>query len=158
MPIEIRRFGVGHRRPDGPIGSVGLSGQVLHADGRGNVSELAFARNARIEPHASPNTSLFIVVEGGGWVAVGDEYTRIAAGEAAVWPADIPHAAWTEHSEMRAIVVELAGSDDRDTVEGRAREAGGEDRPGRSWRRSAGRPDADAGRHRNGRGRTGVAV
>jgi len=129
VPIEIRRFGVGHRRPDGPIGSVGLSGQVLHSDGRGNVSELAFARNARIEPHASPNTTLFIVVEGGGWVAVGDEYTRIAAGEAAVWPADIPHAAWTEHSEMRAIVVELAGSDDHDTVEGRARDAGAEDVP-----------------------------
>lgn len=122
MPIEIRRFGVGHRRPDGPIGSVGLSGQVLHSDGRGVVSELAFARGARIEPHANPNTSLFIVVEGGGWVGVGDEYTRIAAGEAAVWPADIPHAAWTEHSEMRAIVVELAGADDRDTLEGRTRD------------------------------------
>ena len=34
MPIEIRRFGVGHRRPDGPIGSVGLTGQdgaFIHA-------------------------------------------------------------------------------------------------------------------------------
>ena len=129
MPIEIRRFGVGHRRPGGPIGSVGLSGQVLHSDGRGNVSELAFARNARTEPHANPNTSLFIVVEGGGWVGVGDERTRIAAGEAAVWPADIPHAAWTEHSEMRALIVELAGADDRDTVLGRARDAGSEDPP-----------------------------
>jgi quercetin dioxygenase-like cupin family protein len=123
VPIEIRRFGVGHRRPDGPIGSVGLSGQILHSDGRGAVSELALARGARIEPHANPNTSLFIVIEGGGWVGVGDEYARIAAGEAAVWPADIPHAAWTEHSEMRAIVVELAGADDRDTVEGRTRDA-----------------------------------
>ena len=63
------------------------------------------------------------MIEGGGWVGVGDEYTRIAAGEAAVWPADLPHAAWTEHSEMRAIVVELAGADDRDSVEGRARDA-----------------------------------
>jgi quercetin dioxygenase-like cupin family protein len=131
VPIEIRRFGVGHRRPDGPIGSVGLTGQTLHSDGRGNVSELAFARNARIEPHANPNSSLFIVIEGGGWVGVGDEYTRIAAGEAAVWPADLPHAAWTEHSEMRAIVVELAGADDRDSVEGRARDAdaGADGRP-----------------------------
>lgn len=129
MPIEIRRFGVGHRRPGGPIGSVGLSEQVLHSDGRGNVSELAFARNARTEPHANPNTSLFIVVEGGGWVGVGDDRTRIAAGEAAVWPADIPHAAWTEHSEMRALVVELAGADDSDTVLGRARDADREDRP-----------------------------
>jgi quercetin dioxygenase-like cupin family protein len=129
VPIEIRRFGVGHRRPDGPIGSVGLSGQVLHSDGRGNVSELAFARNARIEPHANPNSSLFIVVEGGGWVGVGAEFTRIAAGEAAVWPADIPHAAWTEHSEMRALIVEFAGADDSDTVVGRARDGGAADLP-----------------------------
>jgi quercetin dioxygenase-like cupin family protein len=123
VPIEIHRFGVGHRRPGGPLGSVGLTGQVIHSDGRGNVSELAFARNAKIEAHANPNTTYFIVVEGGGWVGVGDEWTRIAAGEAAVWPADIPHAAWTEHSEMRAFVVELAGADDSDTVMGRAREA-----------------------------------
>jgi len=112
MPIDIRRFGVGNRRPEGPAGSVGLTGQVIHADGRGNISELAFARNSRIEPHTSPNTTWLIVVEGGGWVAVGDEYTRIAAGEAALWPADIPHAAWTEHSQMRAFLVEFTGPDD----------------------------------------------
>ena len=123
MPIEVRRFGVGHRRPDGPVGSVRLTGQVLHSDGRATVSEMAFARDARIEPHTSPNSTLFVVVEGGGWVGVGDEWTRIAAGEAAVWPADVPHTAWTEHSEMRALVVELAGSDDRDTASGRARDA-----------------------------------
>ena len=122
MPIEIRRFGVGHRRPDGPAGSIGLTGQVIHSDGRGIISELAFARAARIEPHANPNTTWFIVVEGGGWIGVGDERTRIAAGEAALWPADIIHSAWTEHSEMRALVVELAGADDRGAVLGRARE------------------------------------
>lgn len=120
MPIEIRRFGVGHRRPDGPPGTVGLTGQALHSDERGIVSELAFARNARIEPHSNPNTTYFIVVEGGGWVGVGDEWTRIAAGEAAVWPADVTHTAWTEHSEMRAFVVEFAGADDRDVIAGRA--------------------------------------
>jgi quercetin dioxygenase-like cupin family protein len=121
MPIEIRRFGVGHRRPDGPIGSVGLTGQVIHSDARWTVSELAFARSARIEPHANPNTSYFIVVEGGGWVGVDGERTRIAAGEAAVWPADIIHSAWTEHSEMRAFIVEFAGADDA-VVSGIARE------------------------------------
>ncbi len=119
MPIEIRRFGVGQRRPDGPPGSVGLTGQVLHSDGRGLISELAFARNARIEPHSNPNSAYFIVVEGGGWVGVGGERTRIAAGEAACWPADVIHSAWTEHSEMRAFVVEFAGPDDRDAVPGR---------------------------------------
>jgi quercetin dioxygenase-like cupin family protein len=148
VPIEIRRFGVGHRRPDGPIGSVGLTGQVLHSDGRGSVSELAFARNARIEPHSSPNTTYFIVVEGGGWVGVDDEWTRIAAGEAALWPADVPHAAWTEHSEMRAFIVEFPGADDRDTVLGRARDAVAGDLPvargtGQLAARTTGLPPAD---------------
>ena len=120
MPIEIRRFGVGHRRPDGPVGSVGLTGQVIHSDGRGLVSELAFTRAARIEPHANPNTTWFVVIEGGGWVGVGDERARVAAGEAVLWPADVTHAAWTEHSEMRAFVIEFAGPDDRMVVDGQA--------------------------------------
>ena len=73
MPIEVRRFGVGHRRPDGPPGTTGVTGQVIHSDGRGVISELAFARNGRIEPHANPNTTWFIVIEGGGWVGVDGE-------------------------------------------------------------------------------------
>jgi quercetin dioxygenase-like cupin family protein len=124
MSIEIRRFGVGHRRPDGPAGTVGLNGQVIHSDGRGVISELAFARGARIEPHSNPNTTWFIVIEGGGWVGVGEERARVAAGEAVLWPADEPHAAWTEHSEMRAFVVEFTGADDSEivgVVDGRTR-------------------------------------
>jgi quercetin dioxygenase-like cupin family protein len=122
VPIEIRRFGVGHRRPEGPAGSIGLTGQVIHSDGRGIIAELAFARGARIEPHSNPNTTWFVVVEGGGWVGVGDERTRIAAGEAALWPAGVIHSAWAEHSEMRAFVVEFAGADDGGAVLGRARD------------------------------------
>jgi hypothetical protein len=63
-----------------------------------------------------------VVVEGGGWVGVGDERTRIAAGEAALWPPGVIHSAWTEHSEMRAFVVEFAGADDGGSVLGRAQE------------------------------------
>jgi quercetin dioxygenase-like cupin family protein len=110
--MEIRRFGVGNRRPDGPPGTMGVAGRVIHADGRGVISELAFARRAAMEPHSNPNTTWFVVIEGGGWVQVGDERARIAGGEAALWPADVVHAAWTELTEMRAIVVELAGADD----------------------------------------------
>jgi quercetin dioxygenase-like cupin family protein len=112
LPIEILRFGVGHRRPEGPEGSTGITGRVIHSDGRGVVSELAFARRGRIEPHVSPNTTYLIVIEGGGWTAVDGEAIRIAAGEAVVWPANLVHAAWTDYSEMRAIVVEFAGADD----------------------------------------------
>jgi quercetin dioxygenase-like cupin family protein len=119
MPIEIRRFGVGHRRADGPPGTTGVTGQVIHSDGRGFVSELAFRRGGRIEPHANPNTTWLIVIEGGGWVGVGEELTRVAAGEAVLFPPDVPHAAWTEHSEMRAFMIEFTGADDSDLA-GRA--------------------------------------
>jgi quercetin dioxygenase-like cupin family protein len=109
--MEVVRFGVGNRRPEGPAGTVGLTGRTIHADGRGLVAELAFARNARIAPHSNPNTTWFVVIEGGGWVGVDEEVSRVNAGEAVLWPPDVPHAAWTEGSEMRAIVVEFATTD-----------------------------------------------
>jgi quercetin dioxygenase-like cupin family protein len=112
MPIEIRRFGVGHRRPDSLPGSEGVTGQVIHSDARGVVSELAFDRGGRIETHSNPNTTYFIVIEGGGWTLVGEERLRVAAGEAVVWPPDEVHGAWTDYSHMRAIVVEFAMADD----------------------------------------------
>lgn len=125
MPIEVRRFGVGHRRPEGPPGTHGLTGQVIHSDGRGVVAELAFSRGGAITPHDNPNTTWFCVIEGGGWVLVGDERRRVTAGEAVLWPADVLHAAWTDHLEMRAIVVEFGGADDEAArvavIEGAAR-------------------------------------
>jgi hypothetical protein len=59
-------------------------------------------------PHSNPNLSYFVVIEGGGFVQVGDERARVAAGEAVVWPANVVHGAWTELTPMRAIVVEFA--------------------------------------------------
>jgi quercetin dioxygenase-like cupin family protein len=112
MPIEIRRFGVGHRRPDGPPGTTGVTGQVIHSDARGIISELAFKPNGRIEPHSNPNTSWFIVIEGGGWVVVDSERARVAAGEAVIWPPGVPHGAWADHGHMRAFMIEFAGADD----------------------------------------------
>lgn len=132
MPIEVRRFGVGHRRADGPPGTTGVSGQLIHSDGRGAITELAFARGAAIEPHANPSSSWFIVIEGGGWVGVDEERTRVAAGDAVLWPADIPHAAWTEHSEMRVFIVEFTGADDSAVIgvlEGGATDASALGRP-----------------------------
>src|SRR5262245_22226400 len=110
--MEIRRFGPGHRRSEGPPGTQGITGQVIWNDRRANVSELAFSRRAAIAPHDNPNTTLFIVVSGGGFVQVGEELTRINHGEAVVWPAGIAHGAYTDGSEMRAILVELSGAND----------------------------------------------
>jgi quercetin dioxygenase-like cupin family protein len=128
MPIEVRRFGAGHRREGGPIGTTGVSGRVIHADARGVISELAFAPGARVPIHDNADTTAwFLVIEGGGWVQVGDERRRVGAGEAVVWPAGVGHGAWTEGTTMRAIVVELAGADDawaRGILEGASRRLG----------------------------------
>ena len=105
--VEIRRFGPGHRRPEGPPGTQGLTGQVIHSDERGVVSELAFSRRGFIAPHSNPNLTLFIVISGGGFVQVGDERVRVNHGEAVVWPPEVDHGAYTDGVEMRAIVVEL---------------------------------------------------
>lgn len=112
--MDIRRFGYGHRQPQGPTGTSGVQGAVIHSDARGTVSELAFGRKAIIEPHLSPNTTWFLVIEGGGFVLVGDETARVFAGQAVLWPAGVVHGASTDVSEMRAIVVELAGADDHE--------------------------------------------
>ena len=72
------------------------------------IAEVALKSNASIAPHSNPNLTYFLVIEGGGFVRVGDEQARVAAGEAVVWPPDVVHSAWTEHTPMRAIVVEFA--------------------------------------------------
>lgn len=110
--MDIRRFGPGQRRPEGPPGTRGVSGTVIHQDARGVVAELAFERHALIAPHDNPNTTLFVVISGGGFVQVGVERERINQGEAVVWPAGIAHGAYTDGTEMRAIVIELPGADD----------------------------------------------
>jgi hypothetical protein len=74
------------------------------------IAEMALRPHAVIPPHTNPNLTYFVVVEGGGFVRVGDETARISAGEAVVWPPDVVHAAWTELTPMRAIVVEFASS------------------------------------------------
>ncbi|CAN5777583.1 hypothetical protein BH24CHL5_BH24CHL5_03670 [soil metagenome] len=111
--MEIRRFGPGHRRPDGPPGTQGVAGQVILHDERAIVSELSFQRFAMVTPHTNPtNSALFIVISGGGFVQVGDERARVNHGEAVMWPAGVAHGAYTDGTEMRAIVVELSGESD----------------------------------------------
>ena len=125
--MEIRRFGVGNRRPEGPPGTTGLQGQVIHSDARGVIAELAFRKGGWIEPHDNPNTTWFICIEGGGLVLVGDEERRIAAGEAVLWPAGTLHGARADHGPMRAFAVEFAGPDDsqiRGILEGVAKRLG----------------------------------
>ncbi len=85
-----------------------MEGQQIHVDARGVIAEMALRPHAVIPPHTNPNLTYFVVVEGGGFVRVGDETARVSAGEAVVFPPDVVHAAWTELTPMRAIVVEFA--------------------------------------------------
>lgn len=124
--MEILRFGPGHRRLGGPPGTRNVEGQVIMHDERAVVSELAFGRHAMITPHTNPdNTALFIVISGAGWVQVGDERARVNHGEAVIWPPGEPHGAYTDGTEMRAIVVELSGPE-QGYIEGVAHAAPGE--------------------------------
>jgi quercetin dioxygenase-like cupin family protein len=153
--VEIRRFGVGHRREGGPAGTEGVAGAVIHSDARATISELAFAKGASIPVHDNPNSAWFIVIEGGGLVQVGDEERRVAAGEAVLWPAGMVHGARTDYGPMRAIVVELAGADDahlRSVLEGVAKRVGpGEEgNVNRGIGRLAERPLTDLERDREG--------
>jgi quercetin dioxygenase-like cupin family protein len=97
-----------------------VAGALLLSDERAVVTEVAFGPYAMIQPHSNQsNTALFIVISGGGFVQVGDERARISHGEAVTWPPGIPHGAYTDGTEMRAIIVELAG-DGGAVVEGSA--------------------------------------
>ena len=93
-----------------------MTGRVIHQDGRGSIAELAFSANAMIAPHTNPNTTYFVVVSGGGFVQVADERARVGHGEAVLWPAGELHGAWTEGTEMRALVVEFSGAGDAGDV------------------------------------------
>ena len=106
--MEIRRFGIGHRRADGPPGTRGVEAAPIHTDAHGIVAELALKPGGAIAPHSNPNLTYLLVIEGGGFVQVGEDRARVAAGDAVVWPPDVVHAAWTELTPMRAIVVEFA--------------------------------------------------
>lgn len=118
--MEIRRFGPGHRRAEGPPGTQGVSGQVIHHTDDAHITELAFQPYAMITPHSNRHLTLFIVISGGGYVQVGDERARVNHGEAVVWPPEILHGAYTDGTEMRAIVVELIGTADPLVLAGRA--------------------------------------
>jgi mannose-6-phosphate isomerase-like protein (cupin superfamily) len=101
-----------------------MQGVVIHSDARATISELAFAKGGSVPVHESPNSAWFLVIEGGGYVTVGEEQRRVAAGEAILWPAGVVHGARTQHGAMRAIVIELAGPDDshlRGILEGKSR-------------------------------------
>ena len=105
--MEITRFGPGQRRTRPLPGTQGLADQTIWSDPRARITELAFSSHAVIAPQTSPDQGLFIVLSGGGWVQVGEERSTINHGEAVEWPPGVAHGAWTDGTNMRAILVEV---------------------------------------------------
>ena len=109
-----------------------MSGQVILHDDRAVITEMSFGPYAMITPHANQaNTALFIVISGGGFVQVGDERARVNHGEAVFWPPGVMHGAYTDGTEMRAIIVELIGREGEAVIDATAAggRAGDEARP-----------------------------
>lgn len=105
--MEIRRFGPGHRRVERAAGSIGTSTSLLHAGPNARITELALDERALFGPLRSPLRGLLIMIEGGGWLALGDERQRVATGEAIVLPADVERLLASDGVPLRAILVEF---------------------------------------------------
>jgi quercetin dioxygenase-like cupin family protein len=105
--VEIRRFGPGHRRSERAAGSIGTTASLLHAGPGARITELALDERALFGPLRSPLRGLLIMIEGGGWLALGDERQRVAAGEAIVLPADAERLLASDGAPLRAILVEF---------------------------------------------------
>ena len=104
--MEIRRFGPGHRRADGSPGSANASGAPIYVDTRLRISEIVLGDRGTYGPHRSLDDAVLVVVEGGGWIGIGDELERIAAGESVALPAGVDRRIATDGVPPRAILVE----------------------------------------------------
>jgi quercetin dioxygenase-like cupin family protein len=62
-----------------------------------------------MEEHSADVPILLLVIEGSGFVRVGDahgEQRAVAAGDAVLWPAGVEHTLWTDDQSLRAIAIE----------------------------------------------------
>jgi quercetin dioxygenase-like cupin family protein len=131
---EIRQFGTENSRPIPTPGVVGVQSTVIQlpaqiagllsreelaeryqgvplvVDRPVGVFALFFDAGAHIHEHDAEYPILFIVIGGSGFVRVGGPTAPsepVHAGYAALWPAGVPHVAWTEGQPMQAITVEM---------------------------------------------------
>jgi quercetin dioxygenase-like cupin family protein len=104
--MEIRRFGPGHRRTDRSPGSADASGAPIYVDARMQISEIVLGERGTFGPHRSLDAAVLVVIEGGGWIGIGGELARIAAGESVALPAGVDRRIATDGVPLRAILIE----------------------------------------------------
>lgn len=104
--LEILHFGPGYRQSESPPHCVNMFPALIFHDEAIHVVELHFEPGGEIWEHEADHPTLFMVIEGSGYVRVGGEEAVMQAGQAVLWPAHIVHKAWAETEAFTAIVVE----------------------------------------------------
>jgi mannose-6-phosphate isomerase-like protein (cupin superfamily) len=131
---EIRQFGTEMSRPIPTQGVAGVQSAVIQlpaqiagllsqaelaeryggvplvVDRPVGVVALFFDADAHIHEHDADFPILFVVIGGSGFVRVGGPNAPsepVQAGYATLWPAGVPHVAWTEDEPMQAISIEM---------------------------------------------------
>lgn len=66
--------------------------RTLVDDEAGTVTAFAFDETERLTEHTAPHQAILQVLDGTAAVTVADERHEVAAGEAIVLPAEVPHA------------------------------------------------------------------
>jgi quercetin dioxygenase-like cupin family protein len=87
---------------------VGVVGKVLVREWGFFIAMLRFDPDGTIHEHPGLSDTIVICIDGEGWTSVGDERTRIRAGELVRWPKDVRHRLWTEGSQMTTLMFERA--------------------------------------------------
>ena len=85
-----------------------FNGLPFLLDAQIQVEAMYFEPHASMEEHSADHPILFLVISGRGSLRLGGpagETREIQSGDAALWPAHIEHAVWTEEEELYAIVI-----------------------------------------------------
>jgi quercetin dioxygenase-like cupin family protein len=93
-------------------GCRGVEGNVLFGGANLVVVMLRFGSDAEIDLHAAPHHIDAVIMEGSGFVQLGQESSPIGEGQSLRWPAGVVHRLWTAGSPMTALMLEhvAAGS------------------------------------------------
>ena len=96
---------------------------LLHAGQQVRITEIALSETALFGPLRSPVDALLIVIEGGGWLALGDERQRVASGEAVALPANLERLLATDGVALRALLAEFSSPTELEQPHGGERDA-----------------------------------
>lgn len=104
--LDIRHFGPGYRRHDPPPNCTAMYPSLIYHDKIIHVVELHFEPGGEMWEHEADHPTLFMVIDGKGWVRVDGKEAELQAGQAVLWPANKMHKAWAKDVSFTAIALE----------------------------------------------------